>query len=210
MPFLMIGICIAAVGIGLLTNLSISTTVGQWIGYQILYGFGYGSCIQAPNMAAQTVLPRDEVSIGASLMLFGQTLFGAIFVSIGQNVLDGQLANRLAGITNITPQQIEKAGSTGIFQIIPPQYSNAPLGAYNDSLRTCSQVGLVMACLAIIGALGMEWRNVKKEKDSATREDPEREQGIEIGKSQADLTHSSGKKLKEANDVEDAASGANV
>jgi hypothetical protein len=56
-----------------------------------------------------------------------------------------------------------------------------------------------MACIAIIGALGMEWRNVKKEKGSATRENPEDAQGIE-----------SGKELKEAKDVEDAASGANV
>ncbi len=54
-------------------------------------------------MAAQTVLLRDGVSIGASLMLFAQTLFSAIFVSIGQNVLDGELVERSAGIIpNIT------------------------------------------------------------------------------------------------------------
>jgi hypothetical protein len=149
-------------------------------------------------MAAQTVLPRDEVSIGASLMLFGQMLFGAIFVSVGQNVLDSQLASRLSGIANIPPQQIQNAGITGLFQIIPPQYHNTALEEFNESLCACFQVGLVMACLAIIGALGMEWRNVK-EKDSATRENPEAAQGIERGK-----------ELKEAKDVEDAASGANV
>ena len=101
MPYLIIGICFASIGAGLLTDLSISTTTGKWIVYQILYAFGFGGCIMAPNMAAQTVLPRDEVSIGASLMLFGP-LFGAIFVSVGQNVLDGQLAHRLASISNIT------------------------------------------------------------------------------------------------------------
>ena len=204
------GICIAAVGTGLLTDLSISTTVGHWIGYQILYGFGWGGCIQAPNMAAQTVLPRDEVSIGASLMLFGQTLFGAIFVSVGQNVLDGQLADRLTRFTNITTQQIQSAGSTGILEIIPPQYHNAVLSAYNESLHTCFQVGLVMACLAIIGAFGMEWRNVKKEKDSATGEDPQKNQGIEQNKSQAELTHLSGKEMEEPNNTKEAILESNV
>jgi hypothetical protein len=169
MPFLIIGICLAAVGAGLFTTFDIDTTVGQWIGYQIIYGFGFGGCIQAPNMAAQTVLPRDEVSIGASLMLFGQTLFGAVFVSVGQNVLDGQLADRLANIIDITPQQIENAGSTGLFDIIPPQHRHAALEAYNSSLSTCFQVGLVMACLAILGTFIMEWCNVKHQKDEGTR-----------------------------------------
>ncbi|CAM1507597.1 Fc.00g072380.m01.CDS01 [Cosmosporella sp. VM-42] len=165
-PFLIIGICVTAVGASLLTILQIDTTKGQWIGYQIVYGFGVGACLQAPNMAAQTVLPRDEVSIGASLMLFAQTLFGAIFVSIGQNVLDGQLANRLSSITSITPQEIEKAGATGILDIIPSQYHTAALEAYNQSLRVCFRVALIMACVCIIGGFGMEWRSVKKETEN--------------------------------------------
>ncbi|KAJ9134321.1 MFS general substrate transporter [Pleurostoma richardsiae] len=184
-PFLLFGICIAAVGAGLLNTLGINTTVGQWIGYQILYGWGFGACTQAPNMAAQTVLPRNEVSIGAALMLFAQTLFGAIFVSIGQNVLDGQLAKRLAGITNITPQQIQNAGATGLLKIIPAQYHTAALEAYNDSLRVCFRVALIMACLCIFGGLGMEWRSVKKQEEPLTKQ-PESEHALEEGKSRSD------------------------
>jgi len=69
-PFLIFGICITSVGAGLLTTLGIHTAVGQWVGYQILYGYGVGSSSQAPNMAAQTVFPRNEVSIGISVILF--------------------------------------------------------------------------------------------------------------------------------------------
>lgn len=116
-------------------------------------------------MAAQTVLPREEVSIGVSLMLFAQTLFGAIFASIGQNILDSQLAKRLAGIISITPQQIEDAGATGLLRIIPPQDHAAALEAYNDSLHVCFQVALIVACVCILGGLGMEWFSVKKCKD---------------------------------------------
>ena len=162
MPFLVFGICVTAVGVGLLTTLSINTLVGQWIGYQILYGYGLGSSSQAPNKAAQTVLPHNEVAIGASLMFFGLTLFGAIFVSVGQNVLDNQLTKRLAGISSITPQQIESAGATGLFDIIPPQYHAVALDAYNNSLRVCFLVALILSCLSIFGVSGMEWRSVKK------------------------------------------------
>jgi MFS family permease len=166
MPFLIIGICISSIGAGLLTTLKIDTTVGQWIGYQILYGYGLGSSFQAPNMAAQTVLPRHEVTIGASLMLFAQTLFGAIFVSVGQNVLDNQLIKRLVGITNITVQQIEESGVTGLFDIIPSQYHTLALQAYNNSLRVCFRVGLILACISILAALCMEWLNVKTKKEN--------------------------------------------
>ncbi|KAF7560116.1 hypothetical protein G7046_g4039 [Stylonectria norvegica] len=187
-PFLIFGICVTAVGVGLLNTLHIDTTVGQWIGYQILYGFGFGACVQAPNMAAQTVLPRDEVSIGASLMLFGQTLFGAIFVSIGQNVLDGQLAKRLGGITTITPQQIEDSGATGTLGVIPTQYHAAALEAYNSSLRVCFQIALIMACVAILGGLGMEWRSVKKQQQDPHPTKGPDEQNVEEGKETSDLT----------------------
>ena len=177
-PFLIFGICVSAIGAGLLTTLQIKTTVGQWIGYQILYGWGFGGCVQAPNMAAQTVLPPDEVSIGAALMLFASTLFGAIFVSIGQNVFDGQLAKRLGSITDITPQQIENAGVTAILDLIPPQYHDRALEAYNSSLRVCFRVALIVACLCILGGLGMEWRSVKAEKQDAQSEKVEGDQAV--------------------------------
>ncbi|OKL59349.1 hypothetical protein UA08_05232 [Talaromyces atroroseus] len=164
-PFLIAGTCIVAIGSGLLTMLEVNTSTGKWIGYQIMYGFGLGGCFQAPNMAAQTVLPRHEVAIGASLMLFGQTLFSAIFVSVGQNVLDQHLSSRLAKIAgiHITPNQINTAGITGIFELIPTQYHGAVLQAYNASLHVCYIVALTFACLSVIGSICMEWRNVKNE-----------------------------------------------
>ncbi|KAL1892227.1 hypothetical protein Sste5346_007183 [Sporothrix stenoceras] len=165
-PFLLIGICITAVGAGLLTTLNVGTTTGMWIGYQILYGWGFGGCVQAPNMAAQTVLPRDQVSIGAALMLFGQTLFGSIFVSIGQNVLDGELVKRLAKFATVTPAQIESAGATGLAALIPEEYHDAFLAAYNSSLRVCFVIGVIMACMSTLGGLGMEWRSVKAQPDA--------------------------------------------
>ncbi len=176
-PFMIFGVCFAAIGSGLLTILKTNTTAGLWIGFQILYGFGLGSCSQAPNLAAQTVLKREDVSVGASLMFFGQTLFGAVFVSVGQNVLDNQLANRLAGITGITPQLIQSTGATELLSFIPAKYHAEALKAYNNSLRVCFQVALIMACLSTLGAASMEWRTVRKnlppKKPDTEREDEE-------------------------------------
>ncbi|KAK0123683.1 hypothetical protein ONS95_008695 [Cadophora gregata] len=109
-------------------------------------------------MAAQNVLSRQDVLIGASLMFFGQQLFGAVFVSVGQNVLDNQLAKHLANLsgTNILdPHQIQKTGMTALIDLVPLTLRSEGLKAYNDSLRACFQVALIMACLSVPGAAGL-------------------------------------------------------
>lgn len=70
-PSLILGVCFTAIGAGLLTTFEVHTSKAKWIGYQLLYVFGQGLASQAPNMAAQTVLPKEDVAIGASLMFFG-------------------------------------------------------------------------------------------------------------------------------------------
>ena len=200
-PFLILGICLTAVGAGLLTTLSTTTSAGHWIGYQIVYGYGLGSSFQAPNMAAQTVLPRSEVSIGAALMLFAQTLAGALFVSVGQNVLDNQLASRLAGIASIAPAQIETTGATGLFNVIPPRFHTAAREAYNDALRVCFRVALVLACLAILGGLGMEWRSVKTSKEE---EEEKARPGKNAEGGQAIVEEEQGKSRNGSSEKEDA------
>lgn len=188
-PFLIFGICISSLGAGLLNTLETNTSVGKWIGFQILYGFGLGGSFQAPNMAAQTVLPLKDVSIGVSLMLFTSTLFGAIFVSVGQNVLDSQLTSRLADISSISPEQIQTAGVTGILDIIPPQDHAAVLGAYNESLRICFEVALILASISIIGGLTMEWRSVKKNASNPEPNHSGTEHAIEGGKNEDTSTN---------------------
>lgn len=170
-PFCIFGVSLTAIGAGLFTTLSTHTPTGRWVGYQIIYGSGLGACTQAPNMAAQTVLPREDVAIGASLMFFGQTLFGSIFTTVGQSVLDNQLANRLAGIPGIDPTLIQGTGVTDLLRHIPAQYLPAVLEAYNGSLRKVFLVGLVMACLSVPASLAMEWRSVKKGGQPAGKPD---------------------------------------
>lgn len=85
--------------------------------------------------------------------------------------LDGELSRRLAGITTITQEQIKNAGVTGILETVPSRHHTIALEAYNDSLRVCFQVALVVSCLCIFGGLSMEWRSVKKQKESSSAQE---------------------------------------
>lgn len=161
-PFMIAGSCILSVGAGLLTTLQVDTGAGMWIGYQVVYGWGMGCTFQAPNLAAQTVLGHRDVPVGASLMLFSQLLGGAIFISVGQNVLDSQLQSRLSGLPGFDPSLLLKTGATTLIGQLPETIRPAVLAAYNESLRTVFHVGLIMACLTVLGAAALEWRSVKK------------------------------------------------
>ncbi|KIH87846.1 MFS aflatoxin efflux pump [Sporothrix brasiliensis 5110] len=160
-PFMISGVVFMSIGAGLLTTLQVDTGSSKWIGYQVLFGFGMGLSFQTPNLAAQTVLPRRDVPIGTSLMFFSQLLGGAIFVSVGQNVLDAQLIQRLAGIPGLDAASILGSGATSLTHL-PDDIKPVVLVAYNEALRKVFQIGLIMVCLTIIGALSIEWRSVKK------------------------------------------------
>ncbi|KAJ0369685.1 hypothetical protein COL26b_010379 [Colletotrichum chrysophilum] len=160
-PFLIIGVCFMSVGAGLLNTLQLDTPSAKWIGYQILYGFGTGCASQVPNIAAQTVLPKKDVPIGTSLMFFSQLLGGAIFISVGQNVLNNQLLERLSSVPGFNSALIESSGATSLTDL-PASVKQTVLVGYNESLRVVFRLGLILTCLSILGALAMEWRSVKQ------------------------------------------------
>lgn len=168
-PFMLGGVVLLSIGAGLLTTLQLGTGQGMWVGYQVIYGFGMGATFQAPNLAAQTVLPTVDVPIGTSLMFFSQLLGGSIFISVGQNVLNNELVKNLSGVQGFNPASILDAGATTLTHLAEPLRTTV-LVAYNEALRTVFQVGLVMTCLTIFGAASLEWRSVKSKKPVAKKD----------------------------------------
>ena len=68
-----------------------------------------------------------------------------------------------------------QAGATDIRQIVPAEYVDAVLVAYNNSIVKVYQLALIMSCLAILGAVGVEWRSVlaKPTEEATTAESEE-------------------------------------
>ncbi|KAL1853107.1 hypothetical protein Daus18300_011935 [Diaporthe australafricana] len=165
-PLAIIGTCIMCAGAGLLTTLEVDTSVGKWIGYQILYGLGLGLCFQVPNLAAQTCLPRKDVPTGLALMLFGSLIGASVFVAVGENVLSTQLVQRLSNFPEFDPGIISSGGVTSLLDSLPENSRQMALVAYNEALRTVFVVGLVLSCLASLGTFSLEWKTVKKNKVS--------------------------------------------
>ena len=165
-PLGIAGSCMMSIGAGLLMTLQVDTGAGKWIGYQVLYGFGMGLCFQTPNLATQTALPKFDVPMGMALMFFGQLLGAAVFVSVGQNVLDNQLFQRLSGIPGFNRSLVTSGGATSLLDSVPPHFRGAVLTAYNESLRKVFLVGVILSCFAVLGTASMEWKSVLKKPEA--------------------------------------------
>lgn len=128
-----------------------------------MWGLGTGMTFQGPNLAAQTVLKREDVPVGLALMLFSQLMGGAIFICVGQSVLNNQLLKSLAMFSGFNSASfISENGVTTLRDALPPEMLQPVMSAYNTSLRKTFQVGLILTCVAILGSISLEWRSIKK------------------------------------------------
>lgn len=154
------------IGAGLLTTFQVNSGEGEWIGYQVLYGIGLGLCFQVPNLATQTVLPKEDAPVGLALMLFGQLIGAAIFVSVGENVLGNQLVQRLSEVPGFDSSLVTSAGVTSLISLVYVDLRDTVLLAYNEALRRVFLVGLIVSCLTVLGAGSLEWRSILKKPEA--------------------------------------------
>ncbi|KNG49244.1 c2 domain-containing protein [Stemphylium lycopersici] len=161
-PFMLISSVLMAIGAGLLSSMKVESGSNEWIGYQFLFGAGVGFGMQQTLVAVQTVLPANDIPIGTAIMMFCQTLGGALFISVGQNVFTNQLIKNLASIVpDLDASLVLNTGATELKHAIDPEYISGVLVAYNKTLTQTFYVSVACAALSIIGAAFVEWKSMK-------------------------------------------------
>jgi len=90
-PIVVIGSAIATIAAGLLYTLDIGTTTGEWIGYQILGGVGWGFAFQVPIIIAQSNAHPEDVSSITAMILFFQNFGGTTLLGAAQSAFANEL-----------------------------------------------------------------------------------------------------------------------
>ena len=162
-PFFYVSVVLSSIGAGLLCTFTPDTSQAGWIGYQFLYALGLGCGFQQTTIAAQAVLKPRDVSVGTAVVLFIQIFGGALFVAVAQNLFTTTLIQKVVelNIPGLDPQVIVAAGATGLRNIVKPEDLPALLVAYNAAIIKAFQLGLILSCLSIFGALGLELKTLK-------------------------------------------------
>lgn len=164
-PFMILGSSLMAVGTGLITTWNMNTSSSMWIGYQVILGYGVGCTMQHPNLAVQIVLPKQDVPTGTAVLSLCQTLGGAVFSAVGQNLYIDKFSSGLQRIGGLDSKHILEGGATDLTKSVPEALRLNVIEAYNNSLtKGTFFAALIVACLAVPAALGMEWRSVKEKQ----------------------------------------------
>ncbi|KKA24338.1 Efflux pump antibiotic resistance protein [Rasamsonia emersonii CBS 393.64] len=168
-PFMYASTVIMSIGAGLLTTFTTTTDHQKWIGYQVVYGFGLGLGMQQASVAAQTVLEKKDIPTGAALMMLAQSLGGSIFLSIGETVFtNGLIAHLQEALHGQNGDDfahlVANTGATDLRNAIDPKFLPLVLKAYNAAVTKTFTVALCLCCISLLGVLGVEWKNVKGEK----------------------------------------------
>ncbi|KAI8155803.1 Aspyridones efflux protein [Colletotrichum sp. SAR 10_70] len=112
-PWMILGSMLMAIGYGLISTFKPDTPAGLWIGFQIIAGTGVGFGMQQPLMAVQVVLDAADVPTGTAIIIFSQTIGGAIFVAIGQMAFTNKLVDSVREyVPGVDPATVIASGVT--------------------------------------------------------------------------------------------------
>ncbi|KAJ5958186.1 Major facilitator superfamily domain general substrate transporter [Penicillium vulpinum] len=154
-PFMILSSILMAIGAGLLSTFQPETSPSKWIGYQIIFGAGVGFGMQQALIAVQNSLPLEDIPIATATVMFSQTLGGAVFISVAQNIFTNELAKHLLAISEVDPTSIVNLGATALQNSIPKDILPAVITTYNNGLVNAFYVSVAM------GACSVQWKSVK-------------------------------------------------
>lgn len=167
-PFVYLGSAILCIGSGLLTTFEVDTPVAKWVGYQFVAGIGIGLGFQQPMIAAQTVLKQKDIPIGSAAVVFFQTLGGALFISVAQNIFATELIEGIvARIPDMPTAAILNTGATALTSTFSPEVLPSIIQAYNEAITKSFYASVALAIVAFAGGLGLEMVSVKGKKIEA-------------------------------------------
>ncbi|KAJ7229759.1 major facilitator superfamily domain-containing protein [Mycena haematopus] len=163
-PLMILSSILTVVGSWMLAGLlKVSSTPSNWVFSEIISGFGVGLGLQQPMLAAQTVLGLKDVAVGTALVMFANTLGGALFVAIAQSVFTSRLVSGLvATVPGVSPALVLSDGANSLKDVIAPELLSDVLIVYNQALMMAFYVSMALGVIALAGACAVEWRSVKE------------------------------------------------
>jgi len=107
------------------------------------------------------VKPSDLSSVSA-MILFFQTIGGAIFISAGQAGFSNRLLHELPTTApGVDVAQVIVTGATELRNVFSAQEIPGILVAYMDGLKTPFAIAIACMCVSFFVAFGPRWESIK-------------------------------------------------
>ncbi|KAJ5158251.1 Major facilitator superfamily domain general substrate transporter [Penicillium coprophilum] len=157
-PTMLVGSAIATVAIGLLCTLDIDTSVGKWIGFQILAGSAIAFSVQNGLNIAQANVGAEDISAVTANLYFFQTVGGAFTTASGQVAFINQLLAHLpVSAPQVDPELVSSTGAAQLRDVFGPDDLPGILVAYMQGLKTAFAVATALAGCAFLSTFIIPW-----------------------------------------------------
>ncbi|KAI4937717.1 hypothetical protein J4E85_000152 [Alternaria conjuncta] len=167
LPWALVGGIITAIGNGLVSTFTASTSASVWIGYQILLGAGRGCGMQIAIIAVQNAVSPAQYPVALASVVFFQNLSTSIAVVIANTIFSQTLRSAITRYApTISPQAAIDAGSSAsaVRALVPLGELDGVLRAYSEGLRDVFYFLVGIACLATLASLGMGWKDIRNKR----------------------------------------------
>lgn len=164
-PFMLFASVCMPVAAGLMTTYSLNISLAQIILYSGFAGFAGGIGFQGSQAAVQTILSDADVNLGIGVILFGQSMGPAVFISVAQVIFTNLLSTSLQDVVpGLSPKFIEEHGLGDIANGVAGSQRGLILDGVDQSLTHTWYLAVALGCTTIIGSLLIEWRSVKQKQ----------------------------------------------
>ncbi|KAJ7809511.1 iron permease [Mycena olivaceomarginata] len=157
-PINWIGWAISIVGFGLVSTFREDSSVGKWVGYQLVGGIGLGLLFYAPIFPLLAPLPPTRAGSALALFSFIRAFSQTWGITISSTILQNSLKKNLppAFVAQFPPGfEIAYAAIPVIHQLDPP-LRNEVRAAFADSMAVIWQTMIGIAGLGLLLSLLMK------------------------------------------------------
>ncbi|KAK8021792.1 hypothetical protein PG990_006930 [Apiospora arundinis] len=189
-PFAIFSLVLSSIGVGLMSTLQADSSVGRWVGFQILAGVGSGAGLQLGIISIQSVTSGEELSSGMAFMVFTQSLFPAIVLPLCNLVLVSSLRTQLPIYApGADVPAVIKAGATSFRQVVGAEDLQGVISAYAVSVDRVFYLNAAMVVVSGLFIYGIGWYDIR-EKQSPQPKGADKE-GVVSGNGGGALSSSS-------------------
>ncbi|KAK4168190.1 major facilitator superfamily domain-containing protein [Cladorrhinum sp. PSN259] len=164
LPWSVASAVITSIATGLMSTLSVDTSVAKWIGFQILFGAGCGMGIQMPILAAQHSLSPQKIPIAIATLMFAQNMLTAIWLTIANTIFNNSLRDLIPKYApSVDVQLVIDAGATGIRHVVEEAaVLREVLSAYSEAIDNTFYISAASLALSLFFVWGTGWKDIRK------------------------------------------------
>ena len=127
-----------------------------------MVGIGLGFIFQIPVIVGQSVVKPSDISSVTAMILFFQTVGGAIWISAGQAGWSNKMLKVIAHkLPDIEPGLIIATGATELRTVFTAEQLPAVLDAYMEGLRLPFAIAIACACVTVVLSFAPRWEKIK-------------------------------------------------